>query len=493
MEIKINSDIKSLLFKNIGLKQTILKNTFWLTIGDAGSRFLKLILFIYVARILGATEYGKFAFALSFVLLFQIFVDLGLNQIIVREFSKEEEKERDFSSLISLKIFLGTGVLILILILSLFITSDPSVRIVIWILAISNIISDNFLTFYAFLRARQKMEYEGIIRIFEALLLAGLGFTVLFYFPSIINLSYSYLFASLFSLIIILLFFHFKIQKLSPSWNKLVWKNYLLMSWPLALISLSYIVYNRIDSVMMGYLGQITQTGWYNAALRIVAIVTIPMAIISGTFYPVLSKASMNARDKLQKIWNYHTSIMIWLALPIMTGGIVLASKIIDYIYNPTFNPAVLAFQILVVMAGIMFFYNSLRWILIVVDQQKKLFWAVISGAIINIILNLILIPKFSLYGAALATVITHLIIFFLLLNYVLKFTPINPFNTRIIMNFIGAILSSVVMYLVIIQPSIYQLNVLLIIIVGMLVYSICLFGYEKLSGKILEFYYANN
>ena len=93
MKINNISDVKSLFFNNIGTKQTIIKNTFWLTAGDAGSRVLKLILLIYVARILGATEYGKFTFALAFVLLFEIFADFGLNQIIIREFSKEKERE----------------------------------------------------------------------------------------------------------------------------------------------------------------------------------------------------------------------------------------------------------------------------------------------------------------------------------------------------------------------------------------------------------------
>ncbi|RKX94234.1 MAG: hypothetical protein DRP84_07325 [Spirochaetes bacterium] len=475
---------RKLFFSNLGVKQTIIKNTFWLTIGDAGSRFLKLVLLIYVARILGATEYGKFNFALSFVLLFNVFADLGLNQIIVREFAKEDRKEKDFSSLLSLKILLGLGVLILILISSFVITPDSIIRKVIWILALSNIISDVFLIFYAFLQARQKMECEGVVRISEALFLIGMGLAVLFYFPSIENLSFCYLFASLFSLIVILLFFHFKIQELSLSWSKSVWKKYLSMSWPLALISLSYIIYNRIDSVMMGCLGQITQTGWYNAAYRIITATIIPTGIISNSFFPVLSKAFKESKEKFQRIWNYLTEIMILLATPLVIGGVVLSPRIINFIYDESFSPSILAFQILIVMAGIIFLYNSFRWVLIAANQQKKLFFAVLSGAIINIILNLVLIPKYSLYGAAVATVITHILIFILLVNYTLRFTTIRPFNLKIIISFVGAILSSLGMYVVIIQSQIYYLNIVLTILIGAGIYSICLFGYKKIVNR---------
>jgi O-antigen/teichoic acid export membrane protein len=479
--------IKSLFFNNFGIKQTIAKNTFWLTIGNGGSGLLKLILLIYVARILGATEYGKFTFALAFIFLFQVFADFGLSQITTREFAKDSGKEKEFFSLLSLKILLGLGILTLVLTFSFFVTSDPVIRKIIWILAISNIISTYFMIFYAFFQARQKMEYEGIMRILEVLILVGLGFFVLFYFPSIENLSYSYLFASLFSLIFILIFFNFRVQKLSLNWDKLIWKKYLLMSWPLALIGFSYIIYNQIDSVMMGYLGQITQTGWYNAAYRIIVIPTIPSGIISASFYPALSKAFKETEEKLQRIWNYHMEIMILLAFPLLVGGVVLASRIIGFFYDSSFTPSVLVFQILIIMVGIMFICTAFRWVLIVADQQKKLFWAVLSGAIINVILNLILIPKFSLYGAAAATVITNILIFFLLVRFTSKFTTINPFNLKILLTFIGAILCSILMYFTITQPQIYYLNVILTILIGIAVYSISLLGYRKLTNQIFK------
>jgi len=118
-------------------------------------------LIIYIARVLGATEYGKFTFALSFVSLFVVFFDLGLSNIVTREFSREKEKEKEFSSIISLKILLSLGILFLILITSFFITSDPGIRKVIWILAAFSAIGNFSEIIYAFFRAYQRMEYEA--------------------------------------------------------------------------------------------------------------------------------------------------------------------------------------------------------------------------------------------------------------------------------------------------------------------------------------------
>ena len=216
MEIKnliknISLKPKSFFLENTEVKQTIFKNTFWLAVSEGITRFLKLILIIYVARILGATEYGKFTFALAFVSLLVIFSDFGLSHIATREFAREKKKEKEFSSIFSLKILLSLGTLILMIAGSFFVTLSPAIRGVIWILAIYVIIESFAGIIYAFLRARQRMEYESWVKILQAFVVTGAGFFVILNFPSVQNLSYGYLFASLVALIFILIFFHFKI------------------------------------------------------------------------------------------------------------------------------------------------------------------------------------------------------------------------------------------------------------------------------------------
>ncbi len=258
------------------------------------------------------------------------------------------------------------------------------------------------------------------------------------------------------------------------------------MSWPLALVAIFSTIYNQIDSTMMGYFKQIIQVGWYNAASKIIKIALIPAVLISQSFYPALSLAFKESKERLQKIWNYQMESSILLAIPLITGGIVLASKIIDFIYDPRYLPSVLAFQILIIMAGIIFLYYPFTQVLIASNQQRKVFWAVFGGVIINIILNLILIPKFSLYGAAIATVITNFVIFFLLLKFTLKFTTINPFNLKLLSTLIGALFSSGIMYFAISWPSLYWLHPIFLVPIGVLVYLISFLGYKKLIKKII-------
>ena len=483
-------DIKEFLFNNKSVRQTIFKNVFWLSLAEGVSRLLTFVLFIYIARILGATEYGKFTFALAFVYLLSIFSDLGISQITTREFSREKEMEKDYPAILSLKFFLILGTLILVLISSFFTISDPVIKKIIWILALYVFGGSFAQIIYAFLAARQRMEYEAWSKILQTFLFVAFGSLVIFIFPSAENLALGYLVATLIFLSLLLLFFHFKVYKLKFAFSPAIWQKFLNMSWPLALSALFVTIYSEIDSVMMGYLGQITQTGWYNAAYRITGFTLIPMALFSQSFFPVLSKAFKESKEKLQNIWNYQMKAMIILAIPIMTGGIFLSRKIIYFVYNPEYTPSILVFQILIIMAGIIFLSSPFNGVLIASNQQKKIFWVTMAGAFANIILNLILIPKFSLYGAAVATVITQFLVFLLLIQLTLKLNIISFFNLKILLTLIGAGISSGIMYFIITRPQIYHLHVIFSVLIGIIVYFLilfCFFSFLKLKSSLLK------
>lgn len=489
MEIKKFADIKTLFFDNKTLKQALFKNTFWISLSGGIGKLLRAFLIIYIARVLGATEYGKFTFALAFVSLFVTLFDFGLSNILTREFSKDKTREKEFPAVLSLKILLGLISIILILITSFFITPDLEIRKVIWILAFFTFISQLPEIFYAFFRARQKMEYESWANILQVLLVVGCGFFVIFNFPSVKNISYSYLFSSLIALIPFFLFFHFKVLSLRFSFKIDVWKKFLAMSWPLALISILGMLYSYIDSIMMGSWNLITETGWYNAALKIINVVFLPQSIICLVFYPTISRFAHNSKEMLQKVWDYQLKLLIFLGLPIVVGGIALSSKIIDFVYDSSFEPSVLALKILLIMSGIAFLCIPFGQILIAFNQQKKVFWAALAGGIINIILNLILIPKYSLYGAAVATVITYSLIFLLYLIFARKFISIKPFNFKIFITFIKVIIAAILMYFAISYPKIYELHVLFPVFIGAIIYFLSFFILEIITKKLAKTY----
>jgi O-antigen/teichoic acid export membrane protein len=293
-------------------------------------------------------------------------------------------------------------------------------------------------------------------------------------------LSYGYLLTTIITLIFVSLFFHFRVFPLKISWDTGICKKFLLMAWPLTFISILNSVFNNTDSVMLGAWGQITQGGWYNAAYRISLMSSIFVGIISSSFFPALSESYKNSGEKLQKIWNYQLELIIVLAFPLMVGGIALAFPIINFAYGADFGPAILAFQILIVMAGIGLLYAPFYHALVISHQQKKAFWAVLTGVTLNVVLNSILIPEYSLYGAAIASVIGQLLILALLFRLVIKFTSIK-FNFRGFLTvFIGTCVANAVMYFIIKQPLIHNINIILLISIGATAYLTTFFLIRK-------------
>lgn len=479
MKMNYPTDIRNLLFTNASVKQTIFKNTFWLSASTVFNKLLSLALIVYAARILGAEGYGQLTFALAFASLLMVFSDLGLSAIITREFAKEEKKE-EWNSLVSLKLVLALGTFLLVAGTSFLIAPARDIQAIIMVLALFLLINSLIGAAYAFFHARQRMEYEAWFETLQTLLIVAFGLFALFRFPSPGSLSLAYLLAGLCALVVVFVFFQLKIFPLHLRWNVAVWKKFLQMSWPLALIGLFGMVYSYTDSIMLGYWGMLKETGWYNAAYKIVTASLVPMGLIGASFYPALSKFSKGSKEKLQRAWNYELEIMIALALPLVTGGIALAFPLMSAFYPASFAPSVAAFQILIGTAGLIFLYRPLYDALIVLDQQKKTFWVTTAGAVGNVALNLILIPQYSLYGAAAATVATHSLVLLAMAVFIKRFTFLQFPALRLALTFGLSAGASAAMYGAVKHPFVAHLPVFLVIPLGAVAYFLVFFFFRQ-------------
>ena len=173
--------------------------------------------------------------------------------------------------------------------------------------------------------------------------------------------------------------------------------------------------------------------------------------------------------------------IMILLAIPLVVGGIALAPKIVDLVYDASYFPSILAFQILTITAGIIYLSQPFYRTLIAANLQKYIFLITFSGAVLNMILNFILIPKYTLYGAAVATLITYFLVFLLYLIFLKKKTSLSPFNKKYHNVFIISLLASLLMIFLILQPLIFKLNIILIILIGATFYFSFIFLFDKI------------
>ena len=89
-------NIKSLLFDNKTIKQTIFKNTFWLGVAEVVQKGVGFLIVVWLARHFGPATYGQWAFALSFVALFAVLADFGFSTLTVREVARDKLKTAQY-------------------------------------------------------------------------------------------------------------------------------------------------------------------------------------------------------------------------------------------------------------------------------------------------------------------------------------------------------------------------------------------------------------
>jgi len=485
-KITIHRDINliDIFFKNISYKQTILKNTFWITLAQISAGIINFFLIIYIIRKFGPTEYGKFAFALSFVSLFSTFFDFGLSTTVLREFARDKEKEKYFSNVLILKVFLGIVILFVILVISLFITPNKLILRLIIILGFYIFTLEMANLFYSMFRAQQKMQIEAIFRILHILILSSGVLGVIFLKPTVLNLSYAYAGANLTILIIIFIFCIFRNDNnslLSFSSNKSIWKEFLMIGLYIALAKGFGDITMNTDAVMLGYWGQITEIGWYKAASKIIGMALFPMAMVASAIFPALIAILNESKEKFLKYWESWRKGTVFLSIFLCFIVLAKADKIIEIAYSPDFFPAALALKILIIMAAIGYINILYFHILLIFDQQKRIFLVMLSAAIVNIILNLILIPKFSFYGACVATVITHFIILCQYFIFVSKYTIVKPFNSEFFFTLSIAITSGILMYLSLSLMDTINANLFVSILGGVLVYLLSFMSLNKI------------
>lgn len=477
-----------LFFANKGNKQTILKNTFWLGLAQGITGLLNFIISVYVIRTFGATEYGKFAYALSFVFIFSTLFDFGLSTAITREFARDQEKEKHFADIFTLKLVLGVCIVVFISSVAFFTISEPLVRKIILVLCLHIFLFEVLNFIYALFRARQRMEIEALIRFIYMFVLVGTVFFVLFFVPSILNLSFAYMASTFIALVFTLVVLFWKTDigfVFKPSFNITVWKSFMVIGFYLALSKGVGDITTYTDSVFLGFMDQVTEAGWYNAALKVMRLSLFPISIIATAIFPALTSMRHESENKFRRYWFLWSKGTMFLAFFVLFLVFAKGDLIIDFLYSSEYLPAATPLKILMVMATLICLHSLCYFALLIFDQQKRIFYVMLAAAIVNVGLNMLLIPRYSMNGAAVASVASHLLTFLLFIRLSVKHTAITSQYLRPFFTILAvAIISGSLMFAGFNFIDKYIANIFVIIICGGLLYSMVFVLLDKIFYK---------
>jgi len=410
----MNENFKSLFFENRGLRQTLLKNTFWLTFSKITSKILIAILGILIARYLGAKEFGELSFVFAFVLLFSIIADFGLITLTIREIARNTSLAKKYiNNIVIIKVILGSIAFGMIILVSNLLHKTTEIKTLIYLAAAWMIIQSFVQFFQSIFRAFEKMEYEALSKIIYSAVLFALIIYGIHLSWGIKALMQSYVLAAAIGLIVVLFLIWIKFIKFRIEVDLLFWKKLLNEAWPFALFTVFAIMYFQISVVMLSLMDTDRAVGLYSIAFNSVVVFLILADIVASSVLPTLSKL-INRNNLFKRLIR---KLIILLLITGLSLAIILflgAPFLIKLIYGIEFVEATRAFQVMVWILPLRFMNYIFAVFLIVMNLQKKRLNAAIICALFNVLINLILIPVFGFMGAAVSTLLTEITLFFI-------------------------------------------------------------------------------
>jgi len=380
-------------------------NTSWLMGHRVLSMVVALFVGVYVARYLGPERFGLLSYAGSFVGLFTALATLGLDGIMVRELVKTPERRDE---LLGTAFWLKAGGAILMWIgiaaAVPFTHNDTQTNILIVIIAFAIIFQAfNVIDFNYQAEVKSKfVVYAHLVQLVVSsiikLILVWIS-APLVYFACVFLLD-----AVVHSVGLTAMYLKNTGKVWHWKWRWETAKELLRDSWPLILSGMVISVYMKIDQVMIKEMLDAKQVGLYAAAVRLSeAWYFVPMAITSSVFPAIINAKKQSEAFYYQRLQQLY-DLMVWLAVAIALPTTFLAPWVIRVLYGDAFSPAAGVLSIHI-WAGVFVFLGVAngRWII----AENLQYIATIrstAGAMVNVVLNILLIPNYGINGAAIAT-----------------------------------------------------------------------------------------
>ena len=417
---------------------------------------------IVASRWLGVEGFGLFSLALALFTLIAGLLFLGINLSIARYIAFYRGKNK----LASIKSTISSGLLLIINLAVL-----ASIVVFFFANQISSLMGHNTLTpllklfaimfpFYAIILSIEKI-LEGFQRIdlsvFSNLILNGskflLLFVAIFLGVKVFGVAVSFLVATIITAFIMLLIFKYKIinkffKKEKGNEIKSSIKEIFFHSLPLTVAAMVHTLLTWGDTVILGFFRSVAEVGVYSLVLPTAQLLALPVIASNTVLVPLIS--NLFAKRKNKEVTNVYKTATKWIFLmmvPLLVLILLFPQRIINTVAGSEFVAGYTALVILAIGVFIGSLATPANMILLSVNKTKLMMKNSIIAAIVNIVLNLILIPKHGLIGAAVAFLVSYVVLFLLRIYEVKTILKIEPFSIKMVYIVILGIITAFVAY----------------------------------------------
>lgn len=477
----------------MSLTQKVAINTIVQVIGKAVTTAISLVLIAAITRYLGVSGYGEYTTIFAYVSFWAVLADFGFFWILVREISQPQaEINKIFQNIITLRTCLGIVIFSLSFLVAQFIPSYSSVvKLGIGACAAGWFWMTLNSTLIGVFQANLKMYYAVITDVIGRIIILALVLMMIKLNQGLITIIWVYFLGNLINWLGSL-YLARSLVRFRLAFDFPLWKKYFYEAVSMGLVLIFGYLYFKTDTVVLSLLKSSQDVGIYGAPYKILEILLLIPGMFLGNVFPIISRYLTAKDSRLNSAVQKAFDFLSMAAVPVVVGGLVLAYPIIkfvagqEFVQASTVGPlwgldinAPLVLQILIITVGIYFISQLFTSTVIAMGRQKDLVLPYLFFALVNIGLNLLLIPKFSYLGSALATVITGLLVLLITIRIVKHYQDfIFHYHTLLKSIVAGLLMGLVLFYL--------SFNLFLSIIVGLGSYTAVLYLLGGINKEML-------
>lgn len=421
--------------------------------------FLGYVIRIVLARNLSLEEYGLFFAVYTLIFFLGFFSSLGFTEAIVKFIPEFLVKKKfinikncvviTFFTVLATNIFLGVVLFLLADFLAVNYFKNALAKPVLLVFIIAMIITSLKWVVRSVFQAFQRMLPYSVMYLVENFLIL-LSLLLSFYvYKGIFVAVYSHVFAYLFVLLIFSLFLFkvFNLFRHKISFKKDLFKKLLKFGIPVVLASVGGIIILYTDTLILTYFRPLSEVAVYNVVVPTVMIIMFFGKSISSVLFPMASELwAMNKKKHLEQGLIMLEKYSFLIVVPVSFVLLAFSKLFLELFFGDSYASGAVSMQILIVGIIFLLFYSINSALFSAIGRPQEGTKILLQGALINFLLNLLIIPFLGMLGAAITSLITYIYVFLVSVHRLRKFIKVSiPWST-----WLRTLLAGVFMLLVI-------------------------------------------
>ncbi len=388
--------------ESLSTSATVVRNSFVMIAAQVILRALMVLFATYVARRLGSEEYGRYSLITSVINLFSFPADLGLSLYCAREIARDHRRASYFiSNAAGIRLVAAVPVATAATLLADRLGYEPAIRVGVLVASGGFFLSAVQASLDAVLVGHERLDYSVLLGMAGQLLFMGVGSWALRWqsnFLVIIGASFLGV-ATTAALSFVVA--HFRLGRLRLDLLPSEWMSLVRAALPIALMQLFFSVALRVDTFLLKQWQGDADVGWYNAAYDIVFGLFIIANGITLSVFATVSRLAGSQPAIARAIGQTAAKYLLLLSLPCALGGVLMADRVVVFLYGAPFAPTGPVLRLLLCALPIRFLVSLADSLAIVYDRAWSAAFITAGGMLLNITLNLLLIPRFGAQAAA--------------------------------------------------------------------------------------------